>query len=74
MGEKKMHYCGDEVFGMLPGWPVCGSGDFAYKVRNEGNQSYDRIDVTCKGCKKRLEKADKEKAEYEKKMGKKWSH
>ncbi len=39
---------------MLPGWPVCGSGDFAYKVQAAGNQSSNMNNVTCKKCLKLL--------------------
>lgn len=50
----KIHYCGKGVRSMLPGWPVCGSGDFAFKVRAAGNQSQNIKDVSCKKCLKLL--------------------
>ena len=46
----KVHYCGYGVKGMLAGWPVCGSGDFAVKTRAKGNQTRDINSVTCKKC------------------------
>jgi len=54
---KAIHYCGDGVFAMLPGWPVCGSGDFAYKVRDDGNQTPDVNSVTCKKCLSKMTKS-----------------
>lgn len=35
---------------MLAGWPVCGTGDFAYKVVREGNHTRDLKLITCKKC------------------------
>jgi hypothetical protein len=46
----KIHYCGEGIRGMLPGWPVCGTGNFAYRTRAAGNQTAVIIDVTCKKC------------------------
>ena len=53
---KKIHFCGEGVMAMLPGWPVCGSGDFALQVEEDGNQSYDADNVTCKRCLKLIAK------------------
>ncbi len=40
MGENlKMHYCGNSIKSMLPGWPVCGTGDFAIRTKAKGNQT-----------------------------------
>jgi len=54
---RAIHYCGEGVFFMLPGWPVCGSGDFAYKVRDEGNQTAHVDLVTCKKCLSKMTKS-----------------
>lgn len=54
MKEKAIHYCGHGVDYMLAGWPVCGSGDFAFKVRANGNQTRDINAVTCKRCISRM--------------------
>ncbi len=45
-----IHYSGNGVPNMLPGWPVCGSGDFAYKVRKKGNYTQYINGVTCRRC------------------------
>ena len=52
---NKIHFCGEGVKSMLPGWPVCGSGDFAFKVQEEGNQTYYTNVVTCKRCLKLID-------------------
>ena len=70
--SKKIHYCGSRIHGMIPGWPVCGSGDFAHKVREEGNQDRNRENVTCKRCLKLLKEADLGIEKYEAETGKKW--
>ena len=57
---KAIHYSGDGVPHMLAGWPVCGSGDFAFKVRKEGNQTADVDAVTCKRCIKKMKAVRKE--------------
>lgn len=53
----KIHYAGeirDHNGSMLPGWAACCSGDRAVEIRAKGNHSYDRSEVTCKACLKRL--------------------
>lgn len=55
--SKVIHYCGKGVDYMLPGWPVCGSGDFACKVRAEGNQTDEINSVTCKRCINKMKSA-----------------
>ena len=51
-----IHYSGHGVLGMLPGWPVCGSGDFAFKVRAQGNHTEYVNSVSCKRCIKKMKK------------------
>jgi hypothetical protein len=53
---KAIHYSGPGCGGMLPGWPVCGSGDFAYKVVDDGNHTHLIGAVTCKKCLKKMDK------------------
>ncbi len=55
MNKNVIHYSGHGVPGMLAGWPVCRSGDFAYKVREEGNHTAEINSVTCKRCLKKME-------------------
>jgi|GEM_PF-5748878 len=53
--SKVIHYCGRGIDYMLAGWPVCGSGDFAVKVRTDGNQTDEINSVTCKKCIKKMQ-------------------
>lgn len=53
MSQLKMHYCGElymKTGHRAAGWPVCKSGDAAYKVRDQGNQTTVIEMVTCKRC------------------------
>lgn len=57
----KTHYRGEIVTlrgTWLAGWAVCCSGDRAFKVREVGNHTYVRADVTCKACQRQLDAAD----------------
>lgn len=60
----KMHYAGGlriEKNGrlkiMLEGWASCATGDRAYKIRDEGNQTIDEDEVTCGRCIKNMRAA-----------------
>ncbi len=64
--KAKMHYCGNGIKYMLAGWPVCGSGDFAVKVRSDGNQTTDINQETCKKCKLKI---DRDLTKQSQKMG-----
>jgi hypothetical protein len=53
----KMHYCGGltirrgkHIIASLRGWAACASGNAAYKIQNQGNQTVDKTKVTCKRC------------------------
>ncbi len=52
---KVIHYCGMGINYMLAGWPVCGSGEFAIRVKREGNQTDEINSVTCKKCIKKMQ-------------------
>ena len=43
---------------MLPGWASCATGDRAYKIRDEGNQTTDKNKVSCGKCIKNMQAAD----------------
>lgn len=51
---RKIHYSGEGVDYMLPGWPCCGSGEFAFQVRRDGNHTRDVNAVTCGKCLKKM--------------------
>ena len=53
----KIHYAGGlkiyrngGVTEMLRGWASCTTGDAAYRVREQGNYSMNKEDVTCQRC------------------------
>lgn len=55
---RAIHYAGELVYRsgragcthVSAGFAACSYGDAAWKVRREGNHSYDRKEVTCKRC------------------------
>lgn len=57
----KIHYAGEIKWlggSVLPGWAACCSGDQTMAIRERGNHSYTREEVTCRACLKMLEKND----------------
>lgn len=65
MAEPSIHWGGGlsypirrGIVTMARGYPCCCSGDRARKVRQDGTQTWDRAEVTCKTCLKLLAKAD----------------
>lgn len=60
----KIHYAGGlkiyrngGVTEMLRGWASCVSGDRAYSIREQGNFTYNKENVTCKSCLKNMKAA-----------------
>ena len=60
----KIHYAGGleirkngSFTQWLRGWPCCRAGDFAYKVREQGNYTMDKNEVTCNACLKNMKLA-----------------
>ena len=54
---KKMHFAGgmkiyknSGVTELLRGWAACCNWESAYKIREEGNYTMYKEDVTCKKC------------------------
>jgi hypothetical protein len=53
MSQLKTHYCGELYLTnghRAAGWPVCKSGDGAYKVQRQGNLTREIDAVTCRRC------------------------
>jgi hypothetical protein len=70
MKPTPIHYAGGvtyntargSVVDMLGGWPVCCSGDRARRIRAQGQQTYERAAVTCRGCLDRIRRHDERAA------------
>lgn len=61
MSKPKIHYAGeiwDHIGLMLEGWAACCSGDRAVAIRENGHNTYDRTEVTCKRCLRRIASHD----------------
>ena len=63
MSNHKIHYAGaieTPSLKILPGWAACCSGRRADSIRDAGHNTYDPALVTCKNCKRMLERAAKD--------------
>lgn len=65
---KAIHYAGPllvltkrSVRRILGGWAACCSGERAERVRDLGQHSWDRAEVTCKACLRAIAAADEGK-------------
>lgn len=59
--KPKIHYASriDHARGIvLAGWAACCSGDRAIRIRERGQHSRNRADVTCKSCLDMIAKGD----------------
>lgn len=59
--DQAIHYAGGLVYRLrrgkaivLRGWAACCSGAKVVRIREQGNQTYDREGVSCKTCLKRI--------------------
>ena len=53
----KTHYAGEIIWengSVLPGWAACCSGDRAVEIRERGNHTLNKVEVTCKQCLKMI--------------------
>ena len=41
----------------MAGWPCCCSGYAAERIKEQGNQTRNRAEVTCAKCRRVMEKA-----------------
>jgi len=66
--SEVIHYAGRVVTDngtMLAGWAACCSGRAAISIRERGDNTHDRGQVTCKRCLLQIERNDQRAARIE---------